>query len=173
MIDNIDINTKQIELNEVLTKKNFKFIQYLSNGIDIQEAYKLAGYSGTNEQQAYQLKHKLKYKIAEYLRIKGFNQETLAVELSKIMQLPLREDQRSVTIDQKIKMIRLLKDCLPESEKKEPTFSRFTVINNIQSGHASVKTVDMPDHSGHASVPLQVIDVAKNDELKDKGVSNA
>lgn len=139
------MDNKELELNEVLTKKNFKFIQYISNGLDIQEAYKLAGYSGTNEQQPYQLKHKLKYKISEYLKNKGFNQEKLAVEIDKLISLPLRDDQKQVTIDQKIKILRLLKDSLPESEKKEPSFSRFTIVHGNVNVSGPSDNVNVPN----------------------------
>jgi sulfur carrier protein ThiS len=156
------MDNKEIELNEVLTKRNFKFIQYIAQGLSPVEAYKLSGYSGTNEQQPYQLKHKLKYKISEYLKNKGFNQETLAVELDKLISLPLRDDQKQVTIDQKIKILRLLKDSLPESEKKEPSFSRFTIVNN---------TVNVPEMAtnGPTATKTSVIDI---EPIKREGDSN-
>ena len=124
MINNID----QIDFKEVLTKKNYKFIKAIAEGYKAPEAYKIAGYMGTNEQQPYQLVHTLKYKISEYLKDSGFNQETLGIELNKLLSLPLRDDQKSVTIDQKIKILRLFKESLPESEKREPSFSRFTIV---------------------------------------------
>jgi hypothetical protein len=119
------------DIKDKLTKRNFKFIELLSQGLSVVEAYKAAGYKGTNDQQPYQLSHSLKHKISEYLQVKGFNKENLAIQLDKLVSLPLRHDQTAVTIDQKIRMLRLFKDSLPESEKKEePKFSRFTVVNN-------------------------------------------
>jgi len=149
MIDKLITNK---ELKETLTNKNWLFIQHIGNGLSVPDSYKLAGYKGKNEQQCYQLKHELKHKIAEYLRNKGFNQETLAIELDKLLSLPLRPDQNSVTIDQKIKLVRLLKDSLPESEKKEPSFTRFTIVNgNV--------TLDTP-------VKEPILDVQPLDENK-------
>jgi hypothetical protein len=142
-------NIEKLELKDTLTQKNYKFIEAISKGYKPPEAYQIAGYKGKNDQQPYQLMHALKYKISEYLRLKGFNQETVAIELDKLLSLPLRSDQTSVTVDQKIKLIRLLKDALPESEKKEPSFTRFTIINgDVKVAENKVIDVKPVDNQG-------------------------
>jgi hypothetical protein len=145
MINNID----QIDFKDVLTKKNYKFIKAIAEGYKAPEAYKIAGYKGTNEQQPYQLVHTLKYKISEYLKDSGFNQETLGIELNKLLSLPLRNDQSSVTIDQKIKILRLFKESLPESEKREPSFSRFTIVQ----GNVNVSTPEPSKVADAITIP--------------------
>lgn len=143
-------------LKETLTKKNFKFIELLASGLSVVEAYKAAGYTGTNEQQPYQLSHSLKHKISEYLQNKGFNKENLAIELGKLLSLPLRPDQTNVTVDQKIKLLRLFKDALPESEKKEePKFTRFTVVNNY--------VTNMDNASDKATQVIEAVDQSPSD----------
>lgn len=123
------------QLEEKLTDKNFKFIEALSKGLKVHEAYKLAGYKGKNKQQPYQLMHKLKGKIQEYLENNGFNKSRVAIELEKLLSLPLRDTEKEVTIDQRLRMIGLLNKSLPEVEKKSQNFTRFTIIDNrVNSG---------------------------------------
>jgi len=134
--------TKQIE--EGLTKKNFKFIEALSKGNSVKDSYVLAGYKGKNPQQPYQLMHKLKGKITEYLENNGFNKSRVAIELEKLLSLPLREEEKTVTIDQRLKMIGLLNKALPEQEKKAQSFTRFTIIDNRVNANGQMDSVIDP-----------------------------
>lgn len=153
------------EIKDKLTKRNFKFIELLSQGLSVVEAYKAAGYKGTNEQQPYQLSHSLKHKISEYLQIKGFNKESLAIQLDKLISLPLRSDQTAVTIDQKIRMLRLFKDSLPESEKKEePKLSRFTVVNNYVNMDKGPKAIDQSTIDVIAESSDQIVNETESEE---------
>jgi hypothetical protein len=128
-----DIN-KTIE--QRLTKRNMAFIQYIAKGLSVREAYKLAGYTGTNDQQAYQLRHDLKHKIAEIIEAEGFNKEKLMLEMTDLISRPLVDGSEKVTIDQKIKILRLFKDALPESKKNESEIPRFQIL--VSGGNAKV-----------------------------------
>lgn len=148
-ISNNQSLTKQIE--QRLTKKNIAFIKYISQGLKVKEAYKLAGYKGSNDQQPYQLMSQLKHKIQEYLENNGFNKARVAIELEKLLDLPLRDDQKSVTIEQRLKMIGLLNKALPEEKKQAHEFTRFQIVNNTL-------TLDSK-HLDHDQKDLDVIDV--------------
>jgi len=118
-------------LDDKLTKRQWSFLQYITQGLKVTEAYKLAGFKGKNPDSAYLLNHRLKDKIKQILEFNGFNRNNFMVEMQGLLNLPLRDDQKQVTIDQKIKVLRLFKDALPE-QKREHAYTQFTIIN----GHA-------------------------------------
>lgn len=133
-------NNKLItDIDNKLNKRQWNFLQYIASGLKVTEAYKLAGFKGNNPDSAYLLNHRLKDKINEILVNNGFNRNNFMVEVGKLIDLPLREDQKQVSIDQKIKILRLFKDSLPE-QKKESSFTQFTIINgNLDT---SPKTIE-------------------------------
>jgi len=115
-------------IDNKLTKRQWNFLKFIANGLKVTEAYKLAGFKGKNINSAYLLNHRLKDKINEILINSGFNRNNFMVELGKLIDLPLRDDQKQVTIDQKIKILRLFKDSLPE-QNNQVSFTKFTIIN--------------------------------------------
>jgi len=127
-------------IKEHLSKRDLKFIQYRMQGLKVPEAYKLAGFKGT-DQSSYVLSHRLKGRIDELVRQGSFNNTELMIEVSKLVSMPLRSDQNAVTIDQKIKVLRLFKDALPEQERKQ-SFTRFTIINGSVSNDTA-KVIDV------------------------------
>jgi len=128
-----DIDTK-------LNKRQWSFLQYIASGLKVTEAYKLAGFKGKNIDSAYLLNHRLKDKINEILVNNGFNRNNFMVEVSKLLDLPLRDDQKQVSIDQKIKILRLFKDSLPE-QKKESNFTQFIINNgNLDTNTKTIET---------------------------------
>lgn len=123
------------DIDNKLNKKQWSFLQYIASGLKVTEAYKLAGFKGKNIDSAYLLNHRLKDKINEILVNNGFNRNNFMIEVGKLIDLPLREDQKQVSIDQKIKILRLFKDSLPE-QKKESSFTQFVISNGtIEAKH--------------------------------------
>lgn len=116
-------------IDDKLTKRDWLFIEYRSKGLKVPEAYKLAGFKGKNPDSPYLLSCRLKDRLSQIIESNGFNRNEYMIQLSKILNLPLRDDQTSVTIEQKLKTLRLFKDSLPEN-KREATFTKFTIINN-------------------------------------------
>jgi len=129
MIDNDKqlINT----IDKKLNKRQWKFIELMNKGLSIPEAYRLAGYTGINAQQPYQLNHYLKGKIAEIAEANGFNRNRLMVELNKLIDLPLDNTKLNVTLREKLSIIRTLAKCLPDVDKPKDNLSRFTIVNNV------------------------------------------
>lgn len=117
------------DIDKKLNKRQLSFLQYIAQGLKVTEAYKLAGFKGNNPDSAYLLNHRLKDKINEILVNNGFNRNNFMVEVQKLIDLPILETQKlGVTIDQKIKILRLFKDSLPE-QKQERNFTQFTIVN--------------------------------------------
>jgi GMP synthase PP-ATPase subunit len=129
------------DIDNKLNKRQWSFLQYIAQGLKVTEAYKLAGFKGKNIDSAYLLNHRLKDKINEILVNNGFNRNNFMVEVSKLIDLPLRDDQKQVSIDQKIKILRLFKDSLPE-QKKESSFTQFVISNGtIEAKHQDTSII--------------------------------
>lgn len=141
-------------IDNKLNKRQWSFLQYIASGLKVTEAYKLAGFKGKNIDSAYLLNHRLKDKVNEILVNNGFNRNNFMVEVQKLIDLPILESQKlGVTVDQKIKILRLFKDSLPE-QKTESNFTKFTIINgNVSNGldskviEANVIDASSLDHS--------------------------
>jgi len=131
---------KEDIVKEHLSKRDLKFIQYRIQGLKVPEAYKLAGFKG-NDNSAYVLSYRLAGRVNEIIKQGSFNSTELMLEVSKLVSLPLRPDQNAVTVDQKIKVLRLFKDALPEQDKKQ-SFTQFTIINGALSNDMT-KVVDV------------------------------
>jgi len=115
-------------LDNKLSPKQWKFLEYITKGLSVPEAYKLSGFKGKHPNSPYLMNHRLKDKISEILVNNGFNSNNYMVKVEELLSLPLKDDQKQVTIDQRIKIMRLFKDSLPEM-KKEHTFTQFTIVN--------------------------------------------
>lgn len=131
---------KEDIVKEHLSKRDLKFIQYRMQGLKVKEAYKLAGFKGSDA-SAYVLSHRLNGRVNALVKQGSFNQTELMLEVTKLVSLPLRPDQNQVTVDQKIKVLRLFKDALPEQDKKQ-SFTQFTIINGSLSNDVA-KVIDV------------------------------
>jgi hypothetical protein len=119
-------------IDKRLTKRQFKFIELINKGLSVVEAYKLSGYKGLNKQSPYQLNHYLKGSIAKIAEANGFNKNRLMIELNKLIDLPLDNSKLTVTLREKLSIIRTLAKCLPDVlDKPKESFTRFTIVNNI------------------------------------------
>lgn len=125
-------NGKPIKKEIELTEKNWLMLRYLREGKRIKEAYTLAGYDGSGD-SCYKMYHDLKGKLKEIVEADGFNKTRLAIEMEKLISLPLEESKKEVTLTEKLKAIRLANQILSEDAQKAPQ-SQFTmiIINNEQ-----------------------------------------
>lgn len=129
-------------LTSKINKKELEFIRYIASGSSVKDAYILAGYRGINPQQPYQLKYKLKNKITQYLEDTSFNRDTVAIEISKLLNIPLDPSINYLTVTQKIRTIGLLSRSLPDSGKPARSFSRFQILIANTSGAPVAVTVN-------------------------------
>lgn len=125
--------------NNGLTVKNRLFLEHLSNGLAVVEAYRQAGYKGSYH-AAYELKSQLKGELVKILESKGFSREGLAAEVLKLNQIPLADVyKQGINLNQKLAILKLLNSALPkESEQK---VGNLTVLNfgKSQDGKTTVK----------------------------------
>lgn len=132
-------NKKQI----TLTSKNKLFLDYLTDGYSVVDAYKKAGYNGTNH-AAYELKSYLSQELGPMLEAKGFTLEGLASDIEKLNRIPLHESaMNGVTLNQKINILRLKASCIPK-QAAPGTNTSFTTINfNALAPKAKEPTIDV------------------------------
>jgi len=115
-------------LSERLTNKNRLFLDFVADGMPIGEAYQRAGYKG-DLKNAYDLKWKLKTELGKILEGKGFSREGVQIELSKLNTLPLIS--KEITVDQKLRILKLVLETLPESKKAEKgAIQPFVVVKS-------------------------------------------
>jgi len=126
-------------LEQKLTKQNLKFIELRAKGLSVVEAYKLAGYKGTHPEQAYQLSHQVKNKVTELIEEDGYNKNSFMLQMSELLKLPLARvnnlgnkigDVDYLTVEEKLKVLRLFKDTLPEMKKETNVIPRFQIFMN-------------------------------------------
>lgn len=115
-----------------LTTKNKSFLQHLANGRPTLEAYKLAGYNG-EPHAAYELRYQLKAHLATLLEQGGFSRETVAIEVNKLMALPLSEEIKNVNFKQKLDLLRFMDKALPkEISGARPSITPFKLNMNFK-----------------------------------------
>lgn len=139
---------------KVLNEKNKRFLEELSNGVPVIDAYHLAGYTGGNH-TAYELKRQLKQELRELLEAKGYSIEGIASELLNLNKLPvdLTKYPNGIPLAQKIQILKLfaqtLKDDAPRAQPSQPHVTAF-IINRGSSPHVKVvettATEQAPSH---------------------------
>ena len=121
-----------------LTAKNKSFLQHLANGRPTLEAYKLAGYNG-EPHAAYELRYQLKHHLALLLEQGGFSRETIAVEVNKLMALPLADEIKNVNFRQKLDLLKFMNAALPKQvEGIKPQITPFKLNLNL-NGPVSIE----------------------------------
>lgn len=125
-----DIQPNQSKKEPELTEQNWLMLKYLREGKRVREAYTLAGYKGTGE-ACYHLYQTIKGKLREIVEADGFNKTRLAIEMDKILSLPLDLSKTEVTLSEKLKSIRLANQILTEDAQKNPqaTFTMIVIQN--------------------------------------------
>ena len=115
-----------------LTTKNKAFLQHLAAGRPTLEAYSLAGYKG-EPHAAYELRYQLKAHLAQLLEQGGFSRDTLAIEVNKLMALPLNEEVKNVNFKQKLDLLRFMDKALPkEINGSKPQITPFKLNMNFK-----------------------------------------
>jgi len=115
-----------------LTAKNKAFLQHLAAGRPTLEAYKLAGYQG-EPHAAYELRYQLKHHLATLLEQGGFSRETMAIEVNKLMALPLNPEIANVNFKQKLDLLRFMDKALPkEIVGARPNITPFKLNMNFK-----------------------------------------
>lgn len=111
---------------DTLTPRNWAFINYLRKNVPIKEAYKLAGYTSKVPSAPYVLHAHLKSKMELVEEIEGFNRFKYMQKLHKLVDLPLAESKKDVSISEALRVLKLFKSSLPEMNNA-PT-QQFTQI---------------------------------------------
>ncbi len=96
------------------------------------------------------LRKQLKTHISRYIQESFFNRDTLALEIGKLLNLPLNEQSNVITINQKLRLLGLLNKSLPDATKKEYNPARFQVFIGTMppEGKAPPVVVTMSAESG-------------------------
>lgn len=124
----------RVRNNVVLTPKARVFIELMSQGVSVPEAYRKAGYKGKDNHAAYSLKALLSQHLRQRLEAMGFSLEGVATEILQLARIPMvTRDQ--VTLDEKIKILKLFASVLPRQEHKTtaPHVTAF-IINRGDKG---------------------------------------
>lgn len=151
----METNDKSIQTNDSkeieskLTSKNRCFLEFLSQGKNTLEAYKLAGYQG-DDHAAYELKSKLSKDFEAYLTAKGLSRADLMLAVKKLIDLPIVNDEHKTMKDQ-MKLLTMWLKMLPTESNNKPSITAF-VINN----HNAVKGSST---ANEAPVQVDIIDV--------------
>jgi len=128
-----------------LTPKNRAFLQHLANGRPTLEAYKLAGYTGESH-SAYELRYQLKQHLAVLLEQGGFSRETIAVEVNKLMALPLADGIKNVNFKQKLDLLRFMDKALPKDiNGAKPQITPFKLNLNLNGPVTVEQKKEEPD----------------------------
>lgn len=132
---------------KALNAKNQKFLDKLADGIPTVDAYRLAGYTGSNH-TAYELKRQLKQELREVLEARGYTMEGVATEILSLAKLPvdMTKYPNGIPLSQKIQVLKLfaqtLKDESPRTQGQQPHVTAFII--NRGPGQSPKVQVDPP-----------------------------
>lgn len=116
-----------------LTVKARCFLELLVAGKKTPEAYRLAGYEGTDD-SAYHLRSVLREQLYELLKARGMSREGILLDLKALKEAPSWEEQAGIPLkfDQKLALLKFLAKLTPEKDMTEkPTVTPFLL--NIQN----------------------------------------
>lgn len=129
-----------------LNEKNKIFLEKLAEGHPVVDAYRLAGYTGSNH-TAYEMRRQLKKELREVLEAKGYSMEGIAADILKLAQLPvdMTKHQNGIPLGQKIQILKLFAQTLKDSEPKAPPAQQNVtafIINRAQGQAPKINIVD-------------------------------
>lgn len=123
-----------------LTKRNRSFLNHLAAGRPTLEAYRLAGFKG-EPHAAYELRSKLRMVLAQMLEARGIDRADLMVQAKTLVDLPLDPQIQSVTVKQKVDILRLYDKILGSVEGGQPQITpialNFGDVNVTQTAPAA------------------------------------
>jgi hypothetical protein len=111
-----------VKKQPALTKRNKSFLMHLANGRPTLEAYKLAGFKG-EPHAAYELRSKLRSVLGHMLEARGIDRQDLMIQAKQLADLPLDPQIQSVTIKQKVDILRLYDKILAGVDEAKPVIS--------------------------------------------------
>jgi predicted glycosyltransferase len=102
-----------------------RFITYICEGRKTIDAYNRAGYTG-NRQSAYQLRCEYGWAIDYVMQNEGLDRLGLLTEIKKLMELPLAEHIKALSVKEKLSVLRELGKLLPQ-QKENKQISTFLI----------------------------------------------
>ncbi len=123
-----------------LTIKNRVFLEHLCQGMSTLESYRRAGYKG-KESAAYELRSQLREHLILLLEGQGVSRDGLMAEVARLSRIPL-EETTSVSVRQKMDILRLLSRILPQPKEARVKITPFIV--NVGIPDARVETRGEP-----------------------------
>ena len=105
-----------------LTPQNKVFLDKLADGVPVVDAYRLAGYTGSNH-TAYEMRRQLKAELRVVLEARGFTIEGVASEILNLSKLPvdLSKYPNGIPLNQKLQILRLFAQTVKEDQSKQST----------------------------------------------------
>jgi len=90
-----------------ITEKNILFLKHIQSGLSVKDAYKMAGYEGTTEQEPYNFYWRLKKRLNAVIEADSLDDLRLRLELSKILKRPLKDEDpvKGITVTEKLRAI--------------------------------------------------------------------
>ena len=124
---------------KALTAQNKIFLDKLADGVPCVDAYRLAGYTGSNH-TAYEMRRQLKAELRAVLEARGFTIEGVASEILNLSKLPvdLTKYPNGIPLNQKLQILRLFAQTVKEDQPKQaaPNVTAF-IIQRGGPGHGS------------------------------------
>jgi hypothetical protein len=139
---------------KALSARNRVFLDKLSDGINVVDAYRLAGYKGNSNHAAYELRRQLKQELRDVLEAKGFTMEGVASEILALSKLPVNPTQikDGISLNQKIQILKLFSQTLQNQLPKGPTQQNVTafIVNRGSDKRALVHIdTEVTDENKH------------------------
>ena len=144
---------------KALSTRNRIFLDKLADGVPVVDAYRLAGYTGSNH-TAYELRRQLKQELRDVLEARGFSMEGVASEILALSKMPLNMElyKDGIPLSQKIQILKLfaqtLKDEAPKQSSAVQNVTAFIVsrspgagarVNVVDTTASPTSDVDQPD----------------------------
>lgn len=126
---------------KALSPRNKIFLERLADGLPAQDAYRLAGYTGSPH-TAYELKRQLKAELREVLEARGYSMEGVAAEILNLTKLPvdMTKYQNGIPLSQKIQILKLFAQTVKEDSPKGAQQNVTAFIISRNNGKTEVKT---------------------------------
>lgn len=147
-------NLPAVKKQPVLTKRNKSFLMHLANGRPTLEAYKLAGFKG-EPHAAYELRSKLRSVLGSMLEARGIDRQDLMIQAKQLADLPLDPQISSVTIKQKVDILRLYDKILAGVDEAKPVISPV----NFNFGDVTLERAPMNPHQDGPVVEATATDL--------------
>ena len=127
-----DVKSNETEVHFELTEQNILFLRHIQSGMKVKDAYKSAGYESLLPNVPYQFYWRLKKKLQALVESDSLDDLRLRIELSKILQLPLRskDNPEGVTVAEKLRTIEVTDKILNGKSKMDrPSSITAFVVN--------------------------------------------